>query len=220
MKSFTIVASVFALAFFVAPMAHATTPLPPTYACPEYYAPVCGAQPVQCVAAPCYPQYKTYSNTCFLNGEQAALIHEGQCTAGETGPYKGEINTGTYTPPEGCMAWFDGCNSCSRASANGPAMCTLMACASDNHQPGYCRSYEVPKPPVDGDTPVVSPGGGSGTSAGSPGEPIPVDIDGGIGDTPGGWGDDGMWGHEGPPPSGFFGRLWGNITNWFSSIFD
>lgn len=203
MKSI-VVASVFAFALFLIPSAKAESPI----ACPEIWAPVCGAQQVQCVRAPCYPQYKTYSNSCFLNADKGTFIHEGECSASETGPYMAGGtdggSDGTYVPPEGCMAWFDGCNSCSRASANGPAMCTLMACTGDP-QPGYCRSYEVPKPPVDGDTPVTSPPGGSGSSVGSPGEqPIPVDIDGGIGDT---------------PERGFFTRVWLSITSWFSSLF-
>lgn len=202
MKSYFLVASIFAFTLLIAPAAEAKEPM----ACPEIYQPVCGAQQVQCVRAPCYPVYKTYSNSCFLDADDATFIHEGECAASETGPYKGSTSD-TYVPPAGCMAWFDGCNSCSRASVNGPAMCTLMACASDNHQPGYCRSYEAPKPPVDGDTPVVSPPGGSGSSAGgADGEPIPVDIGGGIGNT--------------PEPESFFVRIWTAVTNWFSSIFD
>lgn len=139
----------------IAPVARAESPM----VCPAIYAPVCGAQQVQCVRAPCYPQYKTYSNSCMLSADKGTYIHEGECTASETGPYKGgdSGSSGIYVPPAGCIAWFDGCNSCSRTTKDGPAMCTMMACAADNHQPGYCRSYETPAPPSGGDTPVVSP---------------------------------------------------------------
>ena len=176
--------------------------------CPEYYAPQCGAQEVQCIKAPCYPVYKTYSNSCFLNAEGAALIHEGECKANETGPYTGNTgggssgNAGTYVPPGNCSAWFDGCNSCSRSTVNGPAMCTLMACTSDT-KPGYCKAYfgnvdPVVTPPDD--TPIpVDIGGGIGDT------PIPVEPDGGIGDM--------------PEPEGFFTRIWISISSWFSHLF-
>lgn len=57
-------------------------------ACTMQYAPVCGAQQVQCVAAPCYPQYHTYGNACVLSAEGGTFIHEGECTPEETGPVK------------------------------------------------------------------------------------------------------------------------------------
>ena len=134
--------------------------------CPALYAPVCGAQEVQCVRAPCYPQYKTYSNSCMLSADKGTFIHEGECTASETGPYKGgdSGNSGTYVPPAGCMAWFDGCNSCSRSTKDGPAMCTMMACQG-TPQAGYCRTYETPAPP--------SGGGSSGGTVSSPPAPAP-----------------------------------------------
>ncbi|HEX2792610.1 MAG TPA: hypothetical protein VHO23_02750 [Candidatus Paceibacterota bacterium] len=55
-------------------------------ACTMQYAPVCGAQQVQCVAAPCYPVYHTYGNACVLGAEGGTFIHDGECTADETGP--------------------------------------------------------------------------------------------------------------------------------------
>ncbi len=172
-------------------------------ACPEIYQPVCGAYQVQCIKAPCYPQYKTYSNSCFLNADKAEMVHEGECTADETGPYKGGGNAGgVYTPPANCSASFDGCNSCSRTSANGPAMCTLMACTEDT-KPGYCRAY-FPNGNIGGT--VTPPSGGTVTPppVATSSEPIPVEPDGGIGDTP----------HQ-----GFFASIWKSVTDWFRSLF-
>lgn len=64
-------------------------------ACYDLYQPVCTAQQVECFAAPCYPVYKTYSNSCFAGLENATILHEGECTAAETGP----IKPATTTPP-------------------------------------------------------------------------------------------------------------------------
>lgn len=162
MKSFLVIA----FAIFTLILVPTTKAESPTI-CTANYAPVCGAQQVQCVRAPCYPQYKTYSNSCMLSADKGTYIHEGECTASETGPYMGgdSGSSDTYVPPAGCMAWFDGCNSCSRSTKDGPAMCTMMACAADNQQPGYCRTYETPAPP--------SGGGTSGGSVSSPPAPAP-----------------------------------------------
>ena len=103
----------------------------------------------------------------MLSTDQGAFIHEGECTASETGPYTGG-DSDTYIPPAGCMAWFDGCNSCSRSTKDGPAMCTMMACQG-TPQAGYCRTYETPAPPTGGDTPVSSDGG----TVSSPPAPAP-----------------------------------------------
>ena len=75
----------------IAYQAHAQEPR----MCTMQYAPVCGAKPVQCVAAPCYPQYHTYGNSCVLGAEGGTFIHEGECTAEETGPVipKDEVQT-------------------------------------------------------------------------------------------------------------------------------
>lgn len=151
----------------LAPVAQAKSPM----ACPAIYTPVCGAQEVQCVRAPCYPQYKTYSNSCMLSADKGTFIHEGECTASESGPYMGG-DSDTYVPPAGCMAWFDGCNSCSRSTKDGPAMCTMMACQG-TPQPGYCRTYETPAPPSGGDTPVSSPPGGTVSSPPAPAPETP-----------------------------------------------
>ncbi len=83
----------------------------------------------------------------------------------------------TYTPPKGCVAWFDGCNTCSLGS-NGQAACTLMACG-DKPAPGRCISYQNDKPTVTKPTPSTpaasstsSPATtGTATATSTPGEP-------------------------------------------------
>ena len=104
--------------------------------CTAQYQPVCGAKQVQCITAPCYPMYHTYGNSCTMNAENGTFIHEGECTASETGPVK---STQPYIPPSNCTAWFDGCNSCSRAES-GQSMCTERACAgTPAAAPSRCR---------------------------------------------------------------------------------
>ncbi|MBI4093764.1 peptidoglycan-binding protein [Candidatus Kaiserbacteria bacterium] len=55
--------------------------------CTMEYAPVCG-QKTSCPScyysepaclAPCYTEYRTYSNRCLMNGDGATLVHEGMC---------------------------------------------------------------------------------------------------------------------------------------------
>ncbi len=53
--------------------------------------------------------------------------------------------TTNYNPEQdkNCKVWNDGCNTCSRTSPTGPAMCTKMACLSSNfvsNKP-YCKEY-------------------------------------------------------------------------------
>lgn len=43
-----------------------------------------------------------------------------------------------YAPPPSCVAWNDGCNSCSRTDT-GEAVCTLRACTT--YAEGYCSQY-------------------------------------------------------------------------------
>lgn len=109
-------------------------------ACTMQYQPVCGAQQVQCVKAPCYPIYKTYGNACVLNAEGATFLHEGECQVDESGSVVPEPG---YIPPTGCTAWFDGCNQCGR-DGEGHAYCTERACVGAP-QPGYCTSYGSPQ---------------------------------------------------------------------------
>ena len=52
-----------------------------------------------------------------------------------------------YVPPANCSAWYDGCNNCSRTTANGPAVCTLRACFWN--APGYCTAtFSSGKPSI------------------------------------------------------------------------
>jgi hypothetical protein len=76
-----------ALGILAPAFASARTPVEPGF-CYELYQPVCAARQVQCIRAPCYPVYETYSNSCFMEQAGATLIHEGACTAAETGPVK------------------------------------------------------------------------------------------------------------------------------------
>ena len=120
----------------IAPVeAHTSSSESPTV-CTMQYQPVCGAKEVQCVRAPCYPQYQTYGNSCMMGVDGATFLHEGECTASETGP----VVTGQYVPPAHCTAWFDGCNQCGRGP-DGESFCTLRACVGDP-APGYCTAYE------------------------------------------------------------------------------
>lgn len=136
--------------------------------CTQQYQPVCGGKQVQCIKSPCYPVYHTYSNSCMMQAEGGYFIHEGECTASETGFIPPARDT--YTPPKGCVSWFDGCNTCSLQS-NGQAACTLMAC-EDKPAPGRCIRYESDKPAVQPSKPsdhtsTSSPIQGSTTEAGA-----------------------------------------------------
>lgn len=152
--------------FASAAFAQARTPMVPgPTMCTMQYDPVCGAQPVQCVRAPCYPQYKTYGNACMAGAEGATIIHKGECAASETGPVMTPTPTPTptpkpvpapYTPPASCKTWFDGCNSCSKMK-DGGIICTKKACSIDNTDKGYCTSYEKPKPTTATSTASTTP---------------------------------------------------------------
>lgn len=113
--------------------------------CTMQYDPVCGAKPVQCIKAPCYPQYQTYGNACTMANDKATLIHKGECTPTESGPVKEPpkaTSTLTFVPPPSCRTWFDGCNVCARMS-EGAAACTKRFCSEPKQ--GYCTSYESEK---------------------------------------------------------------------------
>jgi hypothetical protein len=167
-------------------------------ACTKEYVPVCG-QKTQCPSctssnppcmAPCSLTEKTYSNACMLRADDAFLAHTGECT--DEGS-SGGTNTGeNYTPPEGCTAWFDGCNRCSKGPGDS-AMCTLMACMGEP-VPGYCTSYDTVEPSVATDPP----------SSGDGAPPIPTAPPG-----------------ENPDsePRGFLARMWFIVTSWFLSLF-
>jgi len=115
-------------------------------ACTMQYDPVCGAKQVQCITAPCYPQYQTYGNSCMMGNDDATLIHRGECLPSESGPVKTPPTTTSspvFTPPESCRTWYDGCNSCARMS-DGQAACTKRYC--EKPQQGYCTTFDKDKP--------------------------------------------------------------------------
>lgn len=104
-------------------------------ACTKEYMPVCGAKPIVCITTPCNPIPTTYSNKCMMNADNAALLYTGQC--------KPETTTNPADDAS-CQTWYDGCNTCSRSTPGGPAICTLRACmTNDGAMPpaGYCKSH-------------------------------------------------------------------------------
>lgn len=161
-------------------------------ACTLEYAPVCGYQiraDNQCVGEEC-KVYKTYSNQCMLGADGATFAHTGECSASELGskPDKPTNPPEAYTPPAGCIAWYDGCNSCSNGA------CTMRACL--RYEPGYCTKWDE--------------------------SPIPVEPDGGIGDTPtppvadgGSWTDASTTAGTNGATIGFFARVWAYLSAWF-----
>ncbi|HYF10546.1 MAG TPA: hypothetical protein VD967_02990, partial [Candidatus Paceibacterota bacterium] len=153
------------------------------------YEPVCGAKQVQCVTAPCYPQYHTYGNACMMANDGATLIHTGECKPEESGkvvePPKATSTSFAFTPPESCRTWFDGCNSCARMS-DGKAACTKRYCAEP--QAGYCTTFDKGKPGSSTDE-YEAP------SASSPETPIEE--------------------QEEFKPFSFIKRFWMQILSWF-----
>jgi len=104
-------------------------------ACTKEYMPVCGAKPIVCITTPCNPIPTTYSNKCMMNADNATLLYAGECKPGTTTNPADDAS---------CQTWYDGCNTCSRSTPGGPAMCTLMACmTTEGHtQPApYCKSH-------------------------------------------------------------------------------
>lgn len=56
------------------------------FACTMEYAPVCAKVQVQCIRAPCYPAYQTFSNTCVMSQSSLAVFaHNGECKVNEEG---------------------------------------------------------------------------------------------------------------------------------------
>ncbi len=155
--------------------------------CTAQYSPVCGAKQVQCITAPCYPVYQTYGNSCMLGAQNGAFIHDGECTAQETGPV---LPTKPYVPPASCTAWYDGCNNCGK-DAKGQTMCTERACLG-TQAPGYCTAYKANPPVVTPANPPANTGGDTSDALLS----IPV--------------------IEPTPEPGFLQRLWNMILSWFT----
>lgn len=100
-------------------------------ACTKEYKPVCGSKPIVCITTPCDPIQTTYGNTCMMKADGATLLYEGQCRTDTTDP---------SANPQ-CKSWYDGCNSCSRSTPGGPAMCTLKACVAGAMTRPYCTGY-------------------------------------------------------------------------------
>lgn len=109
-------------------------------ACTKEYKPVCGEQQIVCITTPCNPIQKTYGNRCMMEADGAKFLHEGACRPDNANPEK-DLR---------CKAWYDGCNTCSRETPNGPAMCTLRACTQESMTKPYCTAW------FDGKSPVVS----------------------------------------------------------------
>ena len=165
--------------------------------CTQQYQPVCGTE---------MGIYKTYGNGCILAAEGAVYQHEGECTANEL---SGKAEAGvTYTPPAHCIAWNDGCNSCSRV-ANGQAACTMMACTGEPRA-GYCTMYaETQTPEPNPGTPVSGNAEGVGTIGPDTIKTV-VDAFTTLGATATAieTGD-----------IGFFLSLWNAISSWFLGLF-
>lgn len=100
-------------------------------ACTKEYKPVCGAKTIYCITTPCNPVPTTYGNRCMMNTDGASFLYEGQCSSATTNPADN---------PQ-CKSWYDGCNTCSRSTPGGVAMCTLRACMSDTMSKPYCTGY-------------------------------------------------------------------------------
>lgn len=97
-------------------------------ACTKEYRPVCGSKPIVCITTPCNPIQQTYSNRCTMEADGASFLYEGQCRA-DLDP----------SADRRCKSWYDGCNTCSRETPGGIAMCTLRACFAPG--PKYCTAY-------------------------------------------------------------------------------
>lgn len=171
--------------------------------CYDLYKPVCATHQVECFAAPCYPVYETYSNSCFAGAANATVIHEGACTAAEQGMAS---TTPTpkpapkpYVPPKGCIAYFDGCNHCS-VRPNGGTICTMMACYPDT-KPGYCTAYAAGTPTA---------GMGHHATSTTP-KPVISTTTEATSTAPA---------SQTPPTHlGFFAQLFAHLQEWFSHLF-
>lgn len=81
--------------------------------------------------------YDTFSHTYNTNGTYTArllqshpqaLFDEESCTVTVSNPNTGTTGTYNQVAPPTCLQWYDGCNTCSRSYAYGPAACTQRYC--------------------------------------------------------------------------------------------
>ena len=99
--------------------------------CTTEYNPVCGRKILaSCTTGNCNVD-TTYSNRCSMEADSAKFLYQGQC----------RVDTGDPANDPQCKLWFDGCNTCSRNTPGGTAICTLRACIL-----GYPEGQGPPKP--------------------------------------------------------------------------
>lgn len=78
--------SLFLLALASYSLASFTSAAPSDFSCTMEYAPVCAKVPVQCIRAPCYPVYQTFSNMCVMTQTSSAIFaYKGECKTSEAG---------------------------------------------------------------------------------------------------------------------------------------
>lgn len=136
-------------------------PTDPT-ACTMEYAPVCGLKQIQCFTTPCNPILTTYGNTCMLNAAGATFQYTGACL--DTTPVPPPVPPDPQNDPT-CKLWFDGCNTCSRSTPGGPAMCTMMACMTIGTVSPYCKEHFTNTTPTTNKAPTISSFSGPTTLA-------------------------------------------------------
>lgn len=110
-------------------------------------------QQIYCIRAPCISPFiakHVYKNvgtyTANVSRYVACLYSNPRCMIAQPAPLAQlQITvTGASTDPSAdrrCKAWYDGCNTCSRNSADSPAMCTLKACIQGAMARPYCTAY-------------------------------------------------------------------------------
>ncbi|MEF2175043.1 MAG: hypothetical protein V3575_01120, partial [Candidatus Absconditabacteria bacterium] len=105
--------------------------------CSTNYDPVCAQPPMPVcpkgmMCAQVMPSPKTYSNSCLANIDKAKLLYYGEC--------KENVIDKSDNQLEGCVSWYDGCNTCTVEDGKVSA-CTEMACFHQSTP--YCKEYEL-----------------------------------------------------------------------------
>ncbi|PIR82473.1 hypothetical protein COU20_02085, partial [Candidatus Kaiserbacteria bacterium CG10_big_fil_rev_8_21_14_0_10_59_10] len=120
--------------------------------CSSVYEPVCGAMPTGvCAGDSCISVYESFWNGCELERAHAEYLHAGACFAMERGavrtsasPARASVYDRAFVPSPQCRAWYDGCNTCTRA-ADGSYACTERSCKQAGR--GFCKERgEEPEP--------------------------------------------------------------------------